>query len=82
MEVCLREHEIVLSDNLAGEILTNFRRKIELPENLINRTGTLLREHARFSTLESSQRMSVAILMISKDWEKRMPSKRSRIPNR
>ena len=43
MEVCLSEHEIMLSDDLLGEILTNLRRKIKLP-------GKLLREHARFST--------------------------------
>jgi putative PIN family toxin of toxin-antitoxin system len=50
MEVCLSEHEIMLSDDLLGEILTNLRRKIKLPENLINSIGKLLREHARFST--------------------------------
>jgi putative PIN family toxin of toxin-antitoxin system len=50
MEVCLSEHEIMLSDDLRGEILTNLRRKIKLPENLINSIGKFLREHTRFST--------------------------------
>ncbi|MGD9057225.1 MAG: putative toxin-antitoxin system toxin component, PIN family [Desulfobacterales bacterium] len=50
MEVCLSEHEIMLSDDLLDEILTNLRRKIKLPENFINSIGKLLREHARFST--------------------------------
>jgi putative PIN family toxin of toxin-antitoxin system len=39
-----------ISDDLLGEILTNLRLKIKLPDNLINSIGKLLREHARFST--------------------------------
>jgi len=49
MEVCLSEHEIVLSDDLFDEILRNLRLKIKLPPNIVNNIGELLREHATIS---------------------------------
>jgi len=49
MEVCLSDHEIVLGDDLFDEILRNLRRKIKLPENVVDNIGDLLREHSDFS---------------------------------
>jgi putative PIN family toxin of toxin-antitoxin system len=49
MEVCLSEHEIVLSDDLFDEILRNLRLKIKLPASLVDHIGELLREHANIS---------------------------------
>ena len=49
MEVCLSEHEIVLSDDLFDEILRNLRLKIRLPENIVDNIGELLREYANIS---------------------------------
>jgi putative PIN family toxin of toxin-antitoxin system len=49
MEVCLSEHEIVLSDDLLEEILRNLRQKIKLPINIIDPIAELLREHATIS---------------------------------
>jgi len=49
MEVCLSEHEIVLSDDLFDEILRNLRLKIKLPANIVDNIGELLREHATAS---------------------------------
>jgi len=46
MEVCLTEHEIVLSDHLLDEIVRNLRLKIKLPANIVDNIGELLREHA------------------------------------
>jgi predicted nucleic acid-binding protein len=46
MEVCLSEHEILLSDDLFDEILRNFRLKFKLPANILDNIGELLREHA------------------------------------
>jgi len=49
MEVCLSEHELVLSDELFDEILRNLRLKIKLPTNIVENIGELLREHATIS---------------------------------
>jgi len=49
MEVCLSEHDIVLSDDLLDEILRNLRYKIKLPLDVIDNIGTLLREHSNIS---------------------------------
>ena len=49
MEVCLSEHEIVLSDHLFDEILRNLRLKIKLPTNIVDNIGKFLREHANIS---------------------------------
>ena len=49
MEVCLSEHEIVLSEDLFDEILRNLRLKIKLPTNFVYDIGKLLREHAIIS---------------------------------
>jgi putative PIN family toxin of toxin-antitoxin system len=46
MEVCLSEHEIVLSDELLDEILENLLEKIKLPSGVVDSIGELLREHA------------------------------------
>lgn len=46
MEVCLSEHEIVLSDDLLDEILRNLRLKIKLPASIVDNIGELLHEHA------------------------------------
>lgn len=52
MEVCLNEHEIVLSDDLFDEILRNLRLKIKLPTNIVDNICELLREHANISIPE------------------------------
>jgi putative PIN family toxin of toxin-antitoxin system len=49
MEVCLNEHEIVLSDDLLEEILRNLRQKIKLPINIVELIAELLHEHATIS---------------------------------
>ena len=46
MEVCLSEHEIVLSDELLDEVLETLRLKIKLPSRIVNGVEGLLREHA------------------------------------
>ena len=46
MEVCLSEHEIVLSDELLDEILENLLQKIKLPSGVVDGIGELLREQA------------------------------------
>ncbi len=46
MEVCLSEHEIVLSEELLDEILESLLRKIKLPSGVVDGIGELLREHA------------------------------------
>jgi uncharacterized protein len=46
MEVCLSEHEIVLSEELLDEILESLLRKIRLPSGVVEGIGELLREHA------------------------------------
>jgi putative PIN family toxin of toxin-antitoxin system len=46
MEVCLSEHEIVLSEELLHEILKNLLQKIKLPSAVVDGIGELLREHA------------------------------------
>jgi putative PIN family toxin of toxin-antitoxin system len=51
MEVCLSEHQIVLSDHLFDEILRNLRLKVKLPANIVDSIGDLLREHANISIL-------------------------------
>jgi putative PIN family toxin of toxin-antitoxin system len=49
IEVCLSDHEMVLSDDLLDEILRNLRRKIKLPANVVDNIGSLLREHSNLS---------------------------------
>ena len=49
MELCLSEHEILLSDDLLDEILRNLQFKIKLPEIIVDNIGEFLREHANFS---------------------------------
>jgi putative PIN family toxin of toxin-antitoxin system len=46
MEVCLSEHEIVLSEELLDEILEGLLQKIKLPSGVVDGIGELLREHA------------------------------------
>jgi uncharacterized protein len=46
MEVCLSEHEIVLSEDLLDEIQKNLLRKLKLPSAVVDSIGELLREHA------------------------------------
>jgi putative PIN family toxin of toxin-antitoxin system len=46
MEVCLSEHEIVLSEELLDEILGSLLQKIRLPSGVVDSIGELLREHA------------------------------------
>jgi uncharacterized protein len=46
MEVCLSEHEMVLSEKLLDEILENLLQKIRLPSGVVDGIGELLREHA------------------------------------
>jgi len=47
MEVCLSEHEIVLSDHLLDEILRNLQLKIKLPAKIISNISQLLQEHTK-----------------------------------
>jgi putative PIN family toxin of toxin-antitoxin system len=49
IEVCLYEHELILSDDLLDEVLRNLRVKIKLPKNIVDNISRLLREHANFS---------------------------------
>ncbi len=49
MEVCLSEHQIVLSDDLLDEILRNLRLKIKIPTIIVDNIGELLREHSNIS---------------------------------
>jgi putative PIN family toxin of toxin-antitoxin system len=49
MEVCLSEHDIMLSDDLLDEILRNLRSKIKIPQDLVDDIGILLREHSNIS---------------------------------
>jgi putative PIN family toxin of toxin-antitoxin system len=46
LELCLHNHEIILSEELLEEILGNLQRKIKLPINIVEDIGELLREHA------------------------------------
>ena len=46
VELCLHSHEIVLCEELIGEILGNLRQKIKLPAGIVEDIGKLLREHA------------------------------------
>jgi putative PIN family toxin of toxin-antitoxin system len=46
MEVCLSEHEIVLSDDLLDEVLRNLRLKIKLPISIVENIGELLHEYS------------------------------------
>ena len=46
MEVCLSEHEIVLSEELLDEILKSLLQKIKLPSGVVDAIGELLREHS------------------------------------
>ena len=49
MEVCLSEHEMLLSDDLLDEILRNLRYKIKLPSSIVDNIGAFLREHSTIS---------------------------------
>jgi len=49
MEVCLSEHEIVLSEDLLDEILRNLQLKIKLPISIVDNIGELLREYSNIS---------------------------------
>ena len=49
MEVCLSEHEIVLSDDLLDEILRNLRLEIKLHTSIVDNIGELLREYSNIS---------------------------------
>jgi uncharacterized protein len=51
MEVCLSEHEIVLSEQLLDEILRSLLQKIRLPSGIVDGIGELLREHAKMLNL-------------------------------
>ena len=44
-ELCLSGHEIVLCEELLGEITKNLRLKIRLPAKMVDHVGKLLREH-------------------------------------
>jgi len=46
MEVCLSDHEILLCDELLGEILRNLRLKIKLSAKVVDDIGALLMEQA------------------------------------
>ena len=46
MEVCLSEHEIVLSDDLLDEVLRNLRLKLKLPISIVDNIGELLHEYS------------------------------------
>jgi putative PIN family toxin of toxin-antitoxin system len=50
MEVCLSEHEIVLSEELLDEILESLLQKIKLPSGVVDGIGELLREYASMLT--------------------------------
>lgn len=45
-ELCLHGHQILLSEGLLEEILRNLRRKIKLPEGVVDEIRRLLLEHA------------------------------------
>jgi putative PIN family toxin of toxin-antitoxin system len=47
MEVCLSEHEILLSSELLEEILRNLRSKIKLSAKIVDDIGDLLLEQGR-----------------------------------
>jgi len=49
MEVCLSDHDIVLSDDLFNEIVRNLRDKIKPPKDIVHNIGEFLREHSTFS---------------------------------
>ncbi|MFZ0484892.1 MAG: putative toxin-antitoxin system toxin component, PIN family [Desulfobacterales bacterium] len=46
MEVCLSDHEILLCDELLGEILRNLRLKIKLSAKVVDDIDALLMEQA------------------------------------
>ena len=49
MEVCLSEHDIVLSDGLLDEILRNLNNKVKLPPDVISSIEGMLRDLSSFS---------------------------------
>jgi putative PIN family toxin of toxin-antitoxin system len=49
MELCISEHEILLSDDLLDEILRNLRLKVKLPASIVDNIAEFLHEHASFS---------------------------------
>jgi uncharacterized protein len=49
MEVCLAEHDIVLSDGLLDEILRILNNKFKLPQDVVSSIEALLRDHSHFS---------------------------------
>ena len=44
VEVCLSDHELIVSDHLLSEIQRNLAKKIKLPVSIINDIISLLRE--------------------------------------
>lgn len=49
MEVCLSEHDIVLSDGLLDEILRILNNKFKLPPDVITTIEALLRDYSHFT---------------------------------
>lgn len=50
VEVCLSEHEILLSGELLDEILKNLSFKIKLSDKIVGNVGAFLKEHAKMFT--------------------------------
>jgi len=46
LEVCLHSHQIVFCVDLIDEIVRNLHRKVQLPEEIVERIGRFLREQA------------------------------------
>ncbi|SPD76235.1 PilT protein domain protein [uncultured Desulfobacterium sp.] len=49
MDVCLSDHEVMLSEDLLDEILRNLRLKLKLPSNIVYDISKFIREHANIS---------------------------------
>jgi putative PIN family toxin of toxin-antitoxin system len=47
-EVCLDSHDVLMSDELAGEIGTSLRRKIKLPDSTAESILRLIRDNCTF----------------------------------
>jgi uncharacterized protein len=46
LEVCIDQHEIVLSESILKEFATNLERKIKAPSEVVGRAVQFLRDHA------------------------------------
>jgi len=46
LEVCIDQHEIVLSENILKEFATNLARKIKAPSEVVGRAVQFLRDHS------------------------------------